>query len=74
MNVIRWADARGISYIGKPRDRTLWGMTPPTVNAYYNPSNNEIVFPAGIRSRRSSIPATTTRSTTAGWAPSSATR
>ncbi len=34
--------------IGKPTDRTLWGMTPPTVNAYYNSSNNEIVFPAGI--------------------------
>lgn len=34
--------------IGKPRDKTLWGMTPPTVNAYYNPINNEIVFPAGI--------------------------
>ena len=34
--------------IGKPVDRTLWDMTPPTVNAYYNPTNNEIVFPAGI--------------------------
>jgi predicted metalloendopeptidase len=34
--------------IDKPTDRTLWGMTPPTVNAYYNPANNEIVFPAGI--------------------------
>ncbi len=34
--------------IGKPVDRTQWGMTPPTVNAYYNPSLNEIVFPAGI--------------------------
>jgi len=34
--------------IGKPLDRTLWGMTPPTVNAYYNPQLNEIVFPAGI--------------------------
>ena len=34
--------------IGKPVDRTEWGMTPPTVNAYYNPSLNEIVFPAGI--------------------------
>ena len=34
--------------IGKPVDRTEWGMTPPTVNAYYNPTNNEIVFPAGI--------------------------
>ena len=34
--------------IGKPVDRSEWGMTPPTVNAYYNPSINEIVFPAGI--------------------------
>jgi putative endopeptidase len=34
--------------IGKPVDRTQWEMTPPTVNAYYNPSLNEIVFPAGI--------------------------
>ncbi|GAA4370907.1 M13 family metallopeptidase [Hymenobacter saemangeumensis] len=33
---------------GKPVDRKEWGMTPPTVNAYYNPSMNEIVFPAGI--------------------------
>lgn len=32
----------------KPVDRTEWGLTPPTVNAYYNPSFNEIVFPAGI--------------------------
>jgi putative endopeptidase len=37
-----------LSYIGKPVDKTKWGMTPPTVNAYYNPPNNEIVFPAGI--------------------------
>jgi putative endopeptidase len=34
--------------LGKPVDRTKWTMTPPTINAYYNPSNNEIVFPAGI--------------------------
>jgi putative endopeptidase len=34
--------------IGKPTDRALWGMTPPTSNAYYNPLLNEIVFPAGI--------------------------
>lgn len=37
-----------IGKLGKPVDRTEWGMTPPTVNAYYNPSYNEIVFPAGI--------------------------
>jgi len=37
-----------VSRIGKPVDRARWGMTPPTVNAYYNPSINEIVFPAGI--------------------------
>jgi endothelin-converting enzyme/putative endopeptidase len=34
--------------IGKPVDRSRWGMTPPTSNAYYNPVMNEIVFPAGI--------------------------
>ena len=39
---------REINKIGKPVDRTEWGMTPPTVNAYYNHSMNEIVFPAGI--------------------------
>lgn len=37
-----------IGKIGKPVDKTEWGMTPPTVNAYYNPTFNEIVFPAGI--------------------------
>ncbi|HET9028942.1 MAG TPA: M13 family metallopeptidase, partial [Candidatus Aquilonibacter sp.] len=36
------------AHINKPVDRTLWGMTPPTVNAYYDPTVNEIVFPAGI--------------------------
>jgi len=39
---------RDLNKIGKPVDRTEWGMTPPTVNAYYNPEMNEIVFPAGI--------------------------
>ncbi len=39
---------RQLKKIGKPVDRTEWGMTPPTVNAYYNPNMNEIVFPAGI--------------------------
>ena len=37
-----------LSKIGKPVDRTEWGMTPPTVNAYYRSTMNEIVFPAGI--------------------------
>jgi putative endopeptidase len=39
---------RLLKKIGKPVDRTEWGMSPPTVNAYYNPNMNEIVFPAGI--------------------------
>jgi predicted metalloendopeptidase len=39
---------RQLDKIGKPLDRTEWGMTPPTVNAYYSSSMNEIVFPAGI--------------------------
>ncbi len=51
MNVLR-ADNfefnRDLAKVGKPLDRTEWGMTPPTVNAYYNPQLNEIVFPAGI--------------------------
>ena len=40
--------ARNWKKVGKPVDKTEWGMSPPTVNAYYNPSWNEIVFPAGI--------------------------
>ena len=50
-NVARAAEfdfARRLNKIGKPVDRTEWGMTPPTVNAYNNSSMNEIVFPAGI--------------------------
>lgn len=39
---------RSLNKIGKPVDRTEWFMTPPTVNAYYEPSLNEMVFPAGI--------------------------
>ena len=39
---------RNLAKLGKPIDRTEWRMTPPTVNAYYNSSMNEIVFPAGI--------------------------
>src|SRR5207249_1659625 len=39
---------RNLNKIGKPVDRSEWGITTPTVDAYYNPSFNEIVFPAGI--------------------------
>jgi putative endopeptidase len=39
---------RELKKIGNPVDKTEWGMTPPTVNAYYNPSENNINFPAGI--------------------------
>jgi putative endopeptidase len=48
MNANRWAFNDNISKFGKPVDRTEWGMTPQTYNAYYNPSNNEIVLPAAI--------------------------
>ena len=41
-------NARVLKKIGKPTNRAEWGMTPPTVNAYYNASTNEITFPAGI--------------------------
>ena len=40
--------ARNLNKLGKPVDEKEWGMTPPTVNAYYNPPNNDINFPAGI--------------------------
>ncbi|MBD2721923.1 M13 family metallopeptidase [Hymenobacter armeniacus] len=43
-----WSSKENLSKFGKPIDRGEWGMTPPTVNAYYNSSMNEIVFPAGI--------------------------
>ncbi len=39
---------RDLAKLGKPVDRDEWGMTPQTINAYYNPSQNEIVFPAAI--------------------------
>lgn len=47
-NAGMWAFDRQLEKWGKPVDRTEWGMTPQTINAYYNPMNNEIVFPAGI--------------------------
>ena len=47
-NVSMWHQKDTYSKWGKPVDRTEWGMTPQTVNAYYNPLANEIVFPAAI--------------------------
>lgn len=47
-NISKWNYQRKLDKIGKPVDRTEWGMTPQTVNAYYSASNNEIVFPAAI--------------------------
>ena len=47
-NLSRWRFAKNIAEYGKPVDKTKWGMTPQTVNAYFNPTNNEIVFPAAI--------------------------
>ncbi|MDB5196985.1 MAG: peptidase [Flaviaesturariibacter sp.] len=47
-NTGQWRYNEMIKRYGQPVDRTEWGMTPPTINAYYNPSNNEIAFPAGI--------------------------
>ncbi len=48
MRAAKFETTRELNKIGKPVDPTDWGMTPPTVNAYYNPNMNEIVFPAGI--------------------------
>ncbi|HET6764085.1 MAG TPA: M13 family metallopeptidase [Longimicrobiaceae bacterium] len=48
MRSARYSRARAINRLGQPVDRTEWGMTPQTVNAYYNASLNEIVFPAAI--------------------------
>lgn len=44
----KWSYQDMVSQLGKPVDKKRFGMTPPTVNAYYSPVNNEIVFPAGI--------------------------
>ena len=47
-NITAWQYQKSVEKIGKPVDKAEWGMTPQTVNAYYNPLNNEIVFPAAI--------------------------
>ena len=51
--------------VNKPVDRNEWFMTPQTINAYYDPTTNEICFPAGILQAPSSIPQPTMRPTTA---------
>lgn len=48
MKVSEWQYAKNLDKVGKPVDKTEWGMSPQTVNAYYSGSNNEIVFPAAI--------------------------
>ncbi|WP_415060559.1 M13 family metallopeptidase [Flavobacterium sp.] len=47
-NITKWRNAENFAKLNKPVDKTEWGMSPQTVNAYYNPSFNEIVFPAAI--------------------------
>ncbi|MNJ96277.1 Neutral endopeptidase [compost metagenome] len=47
-NITTWRYEKDLAKIGKAVDKSEWGMTPQTVNAYYNPVNNEIVFPAAI--------------------------
>ena len=48
LEAARFEFRRQLDKVGKPVDKKEWGMTPPTVNAYYNPTVNEMVFPAGI--------------------------
>ena len=48
MRSYRFENARRWAKLGKPVDRDEWGMTPPTVNAYFNPQMNDINFPAGV--------------------------
>ena len=48
VSVSNWRYNKELEKIGKPVDKAEWGMSPQTVNAYYNPVNNEIVFPAAI--------------------------
>lgn len=47
-NIATWRYKENLADLSKPVDKDRWGMAPQTVNAYYNPSNNEIVFPAAI--------------------------
>ena len=68
---VEFENHRQLAKIGQPVDRGEWGMTPPTVNAYYNPSMNDINFPAGILQPPFYDPKLPTRRTTAISAASS---
>ena len=76
MNADQWLFNDELAKFGKPVDRTEWDMPPQTYNAYYNPSNNEIVLPAA----QFSIPASGMRRSMTQWSmamprrPSSGTR
>jgi putative endopeptidase len=48
LNISKWRNKKDIEKLTKPVDKSEWGMSPQTVNAYYNPAYNEIVFPAAI--------------------------
>ena len=48
IEISKWRTKENLKDFGKPVDKTRWGMSPQTVNAYFNPTNNEIVFPAAI--------------------------
>ena len=48
LTISKWNAKNNIEKLGKPVDKEEWGMSPQTVNAYYSPTNNEIVFPAAI--------------------------
>jgi len=56
---------REFNKVGKPVDRSEWEMTPPTVNAYFNPQMNDINFPAGVLQPPLTTPNWTTLPTTA---------
>ncbi len=74
MRARRFEFDRNVAKLGKPIDRDEWFMTPQTVNAYYNPTMNEIVFPAAILQPPYFNPEATTPPTTAAPARRSATR
>jgi len=67
LRVHEFDQARDLAKIGKPVDKGEWGMTPPTVNAYYDPQMNNVNFPAGYLQPPFSAAKKMTRPTTATW-------